>query len=107
MTTHITEPTIEDIADQWIASRSLPPAMAEALRETHADNLSNLSLIASPAIAPHHISEQLDLPHSSTWLEVTAALLDCIEGSISDDWQAVHLQELQARMTQEGLRLPA
>ncbi len=81
--------TAEEIAENWIADRSLPPEQIAWLKTDHAANVHNVGLSA-PSIAPGHICTELDLPQGSTWIEVVACLLDAIYGTAD-----AHLAEVQ------------
>lgn len=81
MTETTTDFCTEEIAENWIADRSLPPEQITWLKTEHQKNLERPGEASTAHIAPGHICTELDLPQGSAWLEVMASLLDAVEGT--------------------------
>lgn len=86
--------TTEEIAENWIADRSLPTEIVELLEEAQATNLETAGL-ASPSIAPSYICTELDLPQGSTWPEVVASLLDAVSPDANGIIRDHHLNAIR------------
>lgn len=90
MTDTTADLSTEEIAENWIADRSLPPEQIDWLKAEHQGNLNQPGDASTASIAPGSICTELDLPQGSAWVEVISSLLDAVEGT--GDQRLIELQ---------------
>ena len=69
--------TIQDVLEGWIADRTISRRKLAFLKQMHEINVNSEG---QPLICPSNISKELDLPNGSTWPYVIADFLDFHEG---------------------------
>jgi len=81
--------SLEDIAENWIADRTIAADILQQLEDEHDQDVAcPLGLLST---APGHYCEEVGLPQGSSWIEVRASLLDACHGMTNDH----HLKQIR------------
>ena len=70
------ELSYESVVEDWIADRKLSNRKLNFLEQDHEQTMQEIGLVTSFSIASSYLSDELDLPQGSYWVQVVADLLD-------------------------------
>ena len=75
------ELSYESVVEDWIADRKLSNRKLNFLEQDHERTMQEIGLVTSFSIASSYLSDELDLPQGSYWVQVVADLLDYLAPS--------------------------